>query len=430
MTKKIFKWMFIMMALFLPFRLVFNDIDDFISIIFIAVLSLVIIISNIRNEKKYIIIFSLLLRIIFIVWDIKMSNIFQLPNSGKDSSGFYNSIIRITGDYSLIFQKVYGGLYVKILSIMTIFLGRSRYTLQFINTLIGMIIIDITFNTISKTKIEEKTKDLLYIIIAFFPQTIIFSSILLRENFITLFNLLAFYFLYLWIKNKGKIQIVFAIMFILLASLFHSGSILGLLGILLVYGWRSNFLLISNKIIKTFIFVFIFIMFYISFKEVFFSQFLKIDSLEDILDLFDISYGNSAYLTNINPENIFQVILWFPILFIYFLAMPLPYAFRDGMDLISFIFDSSFYIFFVYQLFKNRKTIKESKYGVLILFIFLPLIVFSIGVRNTGTAIRHRHKFFPAMVMYLAIIWNEKTKLSNKDKEVEDAKNEIYIKNS
>src|SRR5699024_839958 len=60
---------------------------------------------------------------------------------------------------------------------------------------------------------------------AFFPHSIIFSSILLRESLISMLIVISLYFFIKWFKKGNFIYALISILFILLASALHSAVI-------------------------------------------------------------------------------------------------------------------------------------------------------------------------------------------------------------
>ena len=65
------------------------------------------------------------------------------------------------------------------------------------------------------------------------------------------------------------------------------------------------------------------------------------------------------------------------------------------------MFDSFFYMFFIYLIFRNRKVVwADPILRIILLILFTYLVVYGISVANFGTGIRHRMKF---VVMFILL---------------------------
>ena len=134
-----------------------------------------------------------------------------------------------------------------------------------------------------------------------------------------------------------------------------------------------------------------------------------------------LKMAGSGYLQSISTTSLGQIIIFLPLFIFYFLYSPTPDMFRGGLDIISFILNSSIYLYFtfsgfyLYRKVKNRLTLAEKK---IIKYLFISALftiaVFSIGTRNAGTAIRHRDKIVPLLIVIFAIIKNRTILLKEK----------------
>jgi hypothetical protein len=111
-----------------------------------------------------------------------------------------------------------------------------------------------------------------------------------------------------------------------------------------------------------------------------------------------------------------------PLRLVYFVFSPMPYDVRGVGDLAAIILDSSFYYFLVYIIVRSRKIMNDNMFRILpkIFFIlFLTVSIgFALGTENSGTAMRHRSKIFPALIIVVVFmesikqnrysIWNDK----------------------
>jgi hypothetical protein len=100
----------------------------------------------------------------------------------------------------------------------------------------------------------------------------------------------------------------------------------------------------------------------------------------------------------------------------------MPYNVRGLGDLSAILIDSSFYYFLIFKITRSRKRIANNFFRVLPKIFFILFLVvslgFALGTENSGTAMRHRAKIFPALLMVVIIIesikenknsiWNDK----------------------
>jgi hypothetical protein len=135
-----------------------------------------------------------------------------------------------------------------------------------------------------------------------------------------------------------------------------------------------------------------------------------------------IEEGGATYLRNYKINSIVDFIILVPLRLIYFVFSPMPYDVRGVGDLAAIILDSSFYYFLVYIIIRSRKIIKDNIFRIfpkVFFILFLTVSIgFALGTENSGTAMRHRSKIFPALIIVVVFmesikqnrrsIWNDK----------------------
>ena len=105
--------------------------------------------------------------------------------------------------------------------------------------------------------------------------------------------------------------------------------------------------------------------------------------------------------------------MYLPLLMFYFLYSPTPEMFRGVLDILTFVLNSIIFIYFTIGTFyfylkeKKKFTLLEKKIiKCLTVSALLTIVVFSVGTRNFGTAIRHRDKVLPILTVIFAISRN------------------------
>lgn len=401
-----------------------SEVNAYIFMV-INMLYLVILFQKKYSDISIYLLIGYFVRILFMLWDLYARHILTFPGSGGDSEGFYRVSVMVSNNLQLLEKDIYGGLYTKTLGLIFYFTGENRILGQYINVMLGMAIIILIYKSIKMLNIKKRNINVMVLIISLFPNALIFSAILLRENFITFFVTLSLYYFIKWyMEGKFKNQLL-SIIFILLASSFHSGVIGILVGYVftfILYNRNINSFRISVKsIIIGLIFIFLGIAI-INQSDAFLAKFKNLEEIDDIIGAANYRIGESTYLTSLKLNSLWQIILYSPIYTFYFLTSPLPLNWRGVKDIVTFIIDSSLYLVIIFTFIKkikDRKKLTNNKDILLSLSVsaMTTIFIFAIGVQNAGTAMRHRHKILPLLIIILAILQNEKGLLKKDSKE-------------
>lgn len=410
----------VILSLFKP---IINDSETVILLV-IAINILFVSIGLSKYREKYSLLFYLGygIRLLAMFWDIYARDIFTFPGSGTDSEIYFQSAVAISKNLSLILKPIDGGVYSKLLGIIYYISVPERMLGQYINVLVGVSIIIIIYKILKYLDINDKTMLISLLFISFFPNAIIFSAIFIRENFIAIFTLLSFFYFLKWYSNASRINIVKAFILLLMASTFHAGIIgiaLGYMFIIMFYKHNENKYVFNKNTIFYFVIFAIFLTFiYMNYADVFFAKFSSVNAINDIYRY--ASGGNmigSDYLSGLNIDNWWKLILYSPIKMFYFLTSPLPMNWRGFNDILAFTMDSSLYLYImVYTLKRYKKIPRKAICTGLLIIILFTVFIFGVGVSNAGTAMRHRHKIFPIIIIFYALIHDgNKVYLLNRD---------------
>lgn len=414
----------IVLALLKPF------INDFNFVGLVAVLihisfSVIVLISY-QNKNRFIILWGYIARNILMFWDLYAREIFILPNSGADTELYYSASVRISNDLSNL-GNTSGGIFSDLMGILFRIIGDQRIIGQYINVLFGLSIIFIIYRILQVFECDSDIVTCILFITSFFPTSLIMSSIFLREiipTFLVATSLLHFS---KWVKKSKNLDAILSLILIGLASMFHSGVIgitLGYFFGFLFYSRSRNKLQFSFKTVISFFLLISVIIFGITFfKDALFGKFQNIDDIADIYNTANFRRGGSAYLTSITITNPFELIIYGPLKAFYFLTSPLPFDWRGGADIFTFLSDSILYLFTLIYFLKNRKGLGSRKTESIIIMCMLigSSVIFGIGVGNAGTAVRHRQKLVPIFYVLIALIMDGKRRYST----TRTARNEI-----
>jgi hypothetical protein len=405
-----------------------NILVGFNIILFLVFL----LVCGFKNKKVQLLIFiAFCLRVLLLYFDYYGRKIGYVLHSGGDSENFYNWAVLISEDLSK-FKEISYTKYTDFLGLLYWFIGDQRLFSQFINLVLGMWSIFVFYNILDLLKLKESNKLLFLSLYCLYPHNIIFSSILLREALIQFFFIYSLLFFAKWLKSNDKTHIIKIIIFSLLGALFHQGMILGVVfyGFMFLYfdphthkfkfSFKNTILLVS---ISAVLFVLIMNNMSIITSKLSFLYLGDNLSLAEKFNARVVDVGGATYLTNFEVNSAYSFLILTPLRLIYFVFSPMPYDVRGAGSLIAILFDSSFYYFLVYKIVQSRKFLREDVQRIfpkLFVFLFLTIALgFGMATDNSGTAMRHRSKIFPALLVAVVFsqsikqnkfaIWNDKT---------------------
>lgn len=407
--------MFVLM-LFLNFIVCFIlkklSIDNDIVTYFFVTVSFILMFFNIVNLKidkkiKLILFVALIIRLIFVHVDIYL---YRLPNAGSDDDAFYNTSIQIYNNQELFFSdNIYGNYFTKLLAIFYVFIGPNRVAVQSFNSMLSIISAIYLIKAMKNLNINEKKCFWITLIILLMPNSIIMNSILRRETIMELLICLSIYSLTKWIRFKSKKDLIFTILFLFIASLFHTVIIIGIVA-LFIYLLIINYLDKNKKVnVSTIIGItfigaisLLFVYYYVTNTG---NRFSKFDSMDSIYDSINKTRGGSVYLESYKANSLKDVVIFLPLKLFCFFFSPLPWQWRNAMDAITFMTDSVIYLLLIVRYFYLNKNINSK----LFFWIFIVIsCVFSLGTFTSGTATRHRFTMLPFLLISYVICEKKK----------------------
>lgn len=347
--------------------------------------------------------FGFLLRLIF--WCLN-SFFFTLPNGGNDALTFEeNAYWMYQSEYrELILVKLFtsGARLLEFLGSLVYYIfGREPLVLSFIMVLLGTYLVVLTYKATYLLWQKHKVAKKAAIFIAVFPNLMLHSALFLREVPVNIFIMLAIIsFIKFW-KYKMKRKIIPFLIFTFIAILFHSGSLAILIGFLYFIIFLSKK---ANIKIRLAAIVFIIpILYLLNSTGLGLSKFGgSIDGSLELLkqrESYELK-GGSSYPSWMMMTGGVNDIWKIPVRFIAFIFSPLvPFLVNSTWHSIGLL-DSLFYVSFFYVFYKKRYLLNENTTAKGIFFMmFFTIFIFSLGVSNVGTAIRHRAKIVPVLIM-------------------------------
>ena len=387
-----------------------------LSIVVLIVLSTILINSNIKeNSIKKILFLMLFIQIIIACID---NYITIFPLMGFDARAFeslawfsYENNVNVgRGAYNYyILNPLY-----KIIKV------RSAITIEVLNILFNLLTNLNIYSILKNLKIKKQLLVLLIFIVALSPISLIYRTGVLRESIIIMFISYSLKsFITFMLSKKNNIEALKSFIYIGLGAIFHSGVIFITTGYLIA-------LLSGKKNQKIFQYLILILgaIGFILFKDTLLEKVGggDIDTIIAANNYTSLKMAGSGYLQSITTTSLGQIVAYLPLFMFYFLYSPTPDMFRGILDIVSFILNSSIYLYFtfygfyLYKKVKNQLTLTEKK---IIKYLFISIIftvaVFSVGTRNAGTAMRHRDKIVPLLIVIFAIIKNRAILLREKN---------------
>lgn len=377
-----------------------------ISYLFIVVnvgITLLYIAQKTENDKiRDFLFLALFVRIALMLVDIH--HIFPLMHSGADSEAFHHLTIKNINNGELLFKRTN---YTDFLYLIYLLSDSQRIIAQYLNVILGLLSIVYVEKTLTYLAANHKVKEKVVLLMTFFPTHAILSSILLREAWVIFFVTLSVCYFVKWMKEPTDKCFVYSILSVLAASYMHSGTLLLATGYgfgLLFYSKKEKKEIFSTKTIVYGAVLGVALIGLLTFTDVFTGKFNSLNEEEDLIG--SLSYtdrgAGSAYLTWVQMDSPKDFFLFSPLKLFYFLFSPLPLDWRGLGDIIAFFLDSLLYIYLFYIYSLNRKK-GDTKSKLLSKYLFVAVLVtafvFGWGTSNSGTAIRHRCKLLPVLLI-------------------------------
>ncbi|MFD1020255.1 hypothetical protein [Thalassobacillus hwangdonensis] len=430
--------MFVVWAVFLLelfvyflFKSVVSDVE-MLSFVLIAVNLVVLLmyLSRYAVGTVFLLIGALFARVVFMLWDIYARSIYVLPHSGSDTEGFLATGMGVADDLSVLGASIYGGLYTKVLGLLFWVGPEDRLMGQYLNVLIGMTTIVIVLKIFGEWDIKETIQRWCLVGMAFFPSAIIFSSILLREAFISFLVVLSFYFFLRWYREAGLVDMAIAVGVLLIGTFFHSGVIGVIVGyafMLVFYNHEEERLEFSVKSVVPFGMVGLagLYMTVVPLESIpFLSKFaFYMDNPNGIYEMASGSEGSdgggSRYLTQLTIDTPWEIVVFAPLKMFYFLSSPLPWGWRGFNDIASFSYDGFIYLILLVVIvvkFRERIVGDPLLMGALIM-VLSTVFIFGVGVDNAGTSMRHRYKLVYLLMLLAVFVLNKSDDQEEKETE-------------
>lgn len=391
----------------------------FLLLLYLAAFG-VVFLFGVRYEKLFVpLLAALVFRLVLLL--INYYGVYALPGSTDDAAmfidrarlwselGFKDILGHFATSHSYNYS-VLGAIFFKIF-------GYHEMVLPVFNLVIGMLVVSLT-GVITNKMWGIRAAQWAVLIIALYPFSAINSAIALREEISILFFLSGLYFLVSWLREESILGIYTALAFFSLATLIHPGWVAAILGVGVYALWMLiksvPLFLRGNRVTKRY------------FGKVVLSASILVLSVglavagggislgkgisigteegpmlaEQLESRFaNAPEGGSAYPAVIATGNPITQPWLIPAKIAYFLYAPFPWDIKSPKHLLGLA--SAFLLFFLtWRIYKGWEDIRHKKECLALLLILASLVViFSVGVSNIGTGIRHKTKFISLFII-------------------------------
>ncbi|WP_313490719.1 phospholipid carrier-dependent glycosyltransferase, partial [Exiguobacterium sp.] len=283
-------------------------------------------------------------RLVLMFIDLEL---FRLPpHSGDDTEAFHLEGVQIFTDPST-FNDVVRGTYSKFLGIFYLMFGPERILAQFFNVILGVVAVVILAKTLQRLRLPERYVFGATLIFAFFPQGLLLSPILLRDQIVALGIVYTLYYMVRWTEEKSSRHMVLAYLGYFVSTMFHSGLAVGIVVLLVYFSFYSHEtrrMDFEPTKVQRLIFQVLVVGFIVySFQDVLFAKFTHVSENGQLFSGMSYDRGGSAYLNGLTVTGPGDMILYSPIRMIYFLFSPFPWQWSSVMNILIFFLDAIFY---------------------------------------------------------------------------------------
>lgn len=360
----------------------------------------------------YIIVMAFAVRLLVMFLDMFHMCPTLIIHSGTDTETFHNvAVYNQQHNDELIHTN-----YTVFLTFLYNITGCSRMVAQYVNVVLGTWVIIYLAGCFDLIKLSHRRRKWLLWLVALQPNCVMLASVLLREAIVE-FSVAASVFLFLrWALSGRRTDAVCSIAMVSIGSLMHMGVIFVGIGYVLAYAIysphrkRVKFSLGSYFLCFLFAMATAYVMVNVVMENDKRFGMLKEKSTEEVLarqmSLTSVAAGGSNYLDWLEYASPTMQLVCTPLKMIYFLFSPLPTDWRGFQDVICFVLDSLIYLWLIYfTLWKARKyRMLGSVRKFLFLSFFTTAFIFGIGTWNAGTAMRHRAKILPLLIVATALV--------------------------
>lgn len=309
--------------------------------------------------------------------------------------------------------------YSKVVACIYYFFGIVMEIPVFVNIMVSLFADILFYKILSNADLSTKNTKVFFLLFMLLPWRNLQSLYMVREAIPTFFVVVVVFYIQKFLVCKKYRYLVQAVMFSLVAMLFHSG----LVALVLVTMFMAVFfdadkgkLQLQRKNIFRALFVLSMIgaavvvggnsLFY-KFQMVF----GKGEAQIAVWSAAVMGGAGSVYLQGFQYTSALDIVWQSPLRLVYFLFSPMPWDWRNLKDVFAFSFDAMVQIVAIGYVLRNLSNLsggaKMMTKIVFIMYIFSAL-TFGAGTFDSGTAMRHRAKITSMIIICMAVVYDYK----------------------
>lgn len=377
----------------------------------ISVFYVIIVISSRNRSIAFPLVSGLISRLVFM--SLNNLYIFRVPAADADTVAFLKLATELAAlpwvEFIAKFSFSHAYLFSWVGALLFRIFEPSELLFQSLNLLLGLIGIHLVYKITLCVWDKRKATFAAYCM-AFFPFAIFNSIIVLREEIAITAFLAGLLFTVYWVETKKPGNLMLAVVGFGCAGMFHGGWILAIVGlviVVLIETVTGNNVRNSKLYATASVVVLLALLGYASTSQLSFSN--NIGNPLDLLSgkgsailetqLEREARGDSAYPAFVATGNPITQPWFLPARVGYFLFSPFPWDIKAVRHIFGMVGGVT-YMWIALRMYKGRKNIKANhKARAIFIIVGILVFVFALGTSNIGTALRHRTKFFGALLV-------------------------------
>lgn len=353
-----------------------------------------------------IVFFGLLSRIIISIW-----NGFFGPSYGAelDAQSFHQAAVDIATS-STYFEFEIGHIYSWWLAFWYKIFTPSLFLGSILSVFVWLGSAYLLSNILSLVKASKKIKIMAMVIFSFWPSSLIFTSVTLRESYQLFFITVVFYSaLKIYLKGNQAYWI-YLVAGVFGAGVLHGGLLAaGLCIIVLTMFYMQKSKGTAGLLLKYILAIPVLIPLIFLGSELFSAESYDLSGgIAQSVESYQLggmkadTIGRADYRSNINIVGTVDFLLFYPIALFQYLFEPMPWKASSAVDVFTLIENICRAIIFI-GAYRAYKVSSGDERKVLIFSMLCLLVIESIwalGTKNWGTAVRHH---IPSLVILVAL---------------------------
>lgn len=350
------------------------------------------------------------IRLALIIINVEVTT---LPQGGADAIHFERAAWELSelgrGDITQYLMSGTGAITL-LGSFVYDFTGRSPYVLGLAMLVLGLGVIYFVYQAVLELWDDKRMARAAAWFAALFPQLTLHSVLFLRETPVSFCLAAAALCAIRFVKRNNIAYAIWFSVWVLVGTLFHSGVIVAIpafiLGILLVRP-RTNRGAIKRYTVNVGAAAVLLVAIY-TMNSTGYGLNKFGGSLDSAVEQFEQkelrrTVGDAAFPDWMRIRGGMSDVWKIPIRIVAFLFAPmLPLMVRSPQHLLGVV-DAALYLILFWTVWRNWDNVKDNRAAVVLLVILMALcIVYALGVANFGTAIRHRAKMSPILLLIAA----------------------------